>query len=174
VAAFRAALDERTRARVPLEWATTQNNLGIALTALGERENGTARLEEAVAAFAAALEEYTPARAPLHWATAQNNLGVALQRLGETESDTSHLEKAIIAYRAALEERTRERAPLQWAATLNNLATVLATLEEAVATFRSALEVYEEAKADFYVESARKNLTRAEALLAERRKQTSK
>jgi len=38
----------------------TQNNLGLALARLGERESGTARLEEAVAAFRAALEEMTP------------------------------------------------------------------------------------------------------------------
>ena len=57
VAAYRAALEERTRARVPLDWAMTQNNLGNALKVLGERESGTARLEEAVAAYRAALEE---------------------------------------------------------------------------------------------------------------------
>ena len=55
VAAYRAALEERTRERVPLDWAMTQNNLGIALWTLGERESGTARLEEAVAAFDACL-----------------------------------------------------------------------------------------------------------------------
>ena len=33
--------------------------------ALGEQENGTARLEAAVVAFRAALEEYTRDRAPL-------------------------------------------------------------------------------------------------------------
>ena len=57
IAAFRAALTEWTRERVPLDWAMTQNNLGIALQSLGERESGTARLEEAVAAFRAALKE---------------------------------------------------------------------------------------------------------------------
>jgi hypothetical protein len=36
------------RRRFPLEWAATQNNLGNALRRLGERESGTARLEEAV------------------------------------------------------------------------------------------------------------------------------
>ena len=33
--------------RLPLLWALTQNNLGIALRELGERESGTARFEEA-------------------------------------------------------------------------------------------------------------------------------
>ncbi len=56
VAAYRAALTEWTRERVPLDWAMTQNNLGNALLRLGERESGTARLEEAVAAYRAALD----------------------------------------------------------------------------------------------------------------------
>jgi len=45
VTAYRAALEERTRERAPLDWAATQNDLGIALRRLGERESGTARLE---------------------------------------------------------------------------------------------------------------------------------
>ena len=109
VAAYRAALEERTRERVPLDWAMTQNNLGGALSTLGERESGTARLEEAVAAYRAALEERTRERVPLQWATTQNNLGNALQMLGEREIGTARLEEAVAAYRAALEERTRER-----------------------------------------------------------------
>ena len=40
---------------MPLDWATTQNNLGTAPSTLGERVSGTARLEEAVAAFEACL-----------------------------------------------------------------------------------------------------------------------
>ena len=39
-----AALEEMTRDRVPLDWARTQMNLGLALWTLGERESGTARL----------------------------------------------------------------------------------------------------------------------------------
>ena len=31
-------LQEQTRQKVPLDWAMTQNNLGIALSRLGERE----------------------------------------------------------------------------------------------------------------------------------------
>ena len=46
---------------------------------LGERESGTARLEEAVAAYRAALEEWTRERVPLDWAMTQNNLGNALR-----------------------------------------------------------------------------------------------
>ena len=89
----------------------TQNNLGTALWTLGERESGTARLEEAVAAYRAALEEGPASACPLDWATTQNNLGIALRTLGERESGTARLEEAVAAYRAALEERTRERVP---------------------------------------------------------------
>jgi len=82
VAAYRQALKEITRERVPLQWAMTQNNLGTALWRLGERESGTERLEEAVAAYREALKEYTRERVPLQWATTQNNLGNALRSLG--------------------------------------------------------------------------------------------
>ena len=97
----------------------TQNNLGNALEALGERESGTARLEEAVAAYRAALEERTRERVPLEWAMTQNNLGNALRALGERESGTARLEEAVAAYRAALEEYPRERVPLKWAKAQN-------------------------------------------------------
>ncbi|MGH6852762.1 MAG: tetratricopeptide repeat protein, partial [Methylocella sp.] len=69
----------------------TQMNLGIALAALGERESGTARLEEAVAAFREALQKGTRECVPLQWAGTQMNLGLALTRLGERESGTARL-----------------------------------------------------------------------------------
>jgi hypothetical protein len=43
VGAYDEALKEQTRERVPLQWAMTQNNRGLALLRLGERESGTAR-----------------------------------------------------------------------------------------------------------------------------------
>ena len=70
-AALRSAIERRRRLielnpreRVPLDWAMTQNNLGIALGTLGERESGPARLEEAVAAFREAERKDARARAP--------------------------------------------------------------------------------------------------------------
>jgi tetratricopeptide (TPR) repeat protein len=150
VAAYRAALEQRTRERVPLQWATTQNSLGNALGRLGERESGTVRLEQAVAAYRAALEERTRDRVPLDWATTQMNLGNALRVLGERERGTARLEQAVAAYRAALEEITRDRVPLDWAITQMNLGNALnmlgeresgtARVEEAVVAYRAALE----------------------------------
>ena len=108
----------------------TQNNLGSALKTLGEREGGTARLEEAVAGYRAALEEQMRERVPLNWAMTHNNLGNALATLGEHESGTARLEEAVGAYRSALQEWTRERAPLDWATTQSNLGKALRILGE--------------------------------------------
>jgi hypothetical protein len=47
----RRLVELKPRERVPLDWATTQNDLGAVLSALGRREGGTAKLEEAVAAY---------------------------------------------------------------------------------------------------------------------------
>ena len=123
--AIELARFELKAARDADEKGSAGNDLGIALWALGERESGTARLEEAVAAYRAALEERTRERVPLDWAMTQNNLGNALWTLGERESGTARLEEAVAAYRAALEEWTRERVPLDWAMTQNNLGNAL-------------------------------------------------
>jgi tetratricopeptide (TPR) repeat protein len=136
-----ASEDERGVARV---------YLGLALWRLGERESGTAKLEEAVAIYREALKEYTQARVPLNWAMTQTNLGIALQTLGERESGTAKLEEAVAAYREALKEYTQARVPLHWATTQNSLGNAFsllgeresgtAKLEEAVAAYREALK----------------------------------
>ncbi len=125
------------------------NILGNALRTLGQREAGTARLEEAVSAHRAALTELKQDRVPLDWAMTKNNLGLALWRLGEREAGKARLEEAVAAYRAALMEQRKDLVPVQWAATQNNLGLALwrlgerepgkARLEEAVAACRAAL-----------------------------------
>jgi tetratricopeptide (TPR) repeat protein len=115
---------------VPLQWAMTQNNLGTALSTLGDRESGTARLEAAVAAFRAALQELTRERVPLQWAMTQNNLGTALSRLGYRESGTARLQEAVTICRTALEEGTRDRVPLDWAMSTGNQGVALMLLAE--------------------------------------------
>jgi hypothetical protein len=101
IAGYRDLLEERTRKRVPLDWARTQVNLGTALRNLGERESGTEKLEQAVAAYRAALEEMTRERVPLEWARTQNNLGGAFQSLGERERRKDLLTQAMQAVRQA-------------------------------------------------------------------------
>jgi tetratricopeptide (TPR) repeat protein len=102
VAAYRAALEERTRERVPLDWATTQYNLGNALQELGERESGTARLEEAVLAYQAALQERTRERVPYPWALTMANLALTYEALFEKSSDPVWLDRGQVAARDAL------------------------------------------------------------------------
>ena len=87
--------------------------LGNALAVLGERESGTARLEQAVAAFTEVLKERTRERVPLDWAATQNNLGDALVTLGKRESGTARLEQAVAAFTEVLKEtHPRAGAPL--------------------------------------------------------------
>ena len=103
VAVFRAALNEYTRERVPLQWATIQNNLGDALARLGERESGTAHLDEAVAALRAALNERTRERVPLQWAETFGNEGIALMLLAERRRDAIMAETALRQINTAFE-----------------------------------------------------------------------
>ena len=79
--AYRQALTVRKRDDLPQDWAMTQNNLGAALQALGERQGGPEglrRLNEAVEAYRQALTVFTRDDLPQDWATTQNNLGLAL------------------------------------------------------------------------------------------------
>lgn len=150
VTAYQNALKERTRDRVPMDWAMTQNNLGNALASLGIRESITTLLEQAVTTYQYALKERTRDKVPLDWATTQSNLGIALRHLGKHESGYARLEQAVTAFRNALEERPRDRVPLDWAATQNNLGNALQTLgqrensttrlEQAVTAFLNALK----------------------------------
>ena len=95
-------MEEYTQERSPVQWATTQNYLGLALWRIGERESGTTRLEEAVVALHAALQERTRDRTPLQWAMTQSVLGFALVSLGERKEEPTVLEQALEAYDSAL------------------------------------------------------------------------
>jgi hypothetical protein len=90
----------------------TQTNLGAALRLLGERESGTARLEEAVAAFREALQEFTRARVPLKWAMTQMNLGRSSLPIANPC------------------RKIPARVPLQWAKSTGNQGVALMLLAE--------------------------------------------
>ena len=176
--AYRAALGEYTRERVPLSWGMTQNNLGNVLMHLGERQAGTEHLEQAVDAYRAALKERTRERVPLSWATTQNNLGNVLMYLGERETGTERFEQAVDAYEVALKERTRERVPLGWAMTQNNLGNVLMRLgeretgteclEQAVGAYEAALQVHTRERAPLSWATTQNNLGSVLGILGER------
>ena len=73
VAAYREALKERTRERVPLDWAMTQLALGTALRALGEREPGIERLTEARLAIDTACAVFREAGDSYHTRICEKN-----------------------------------------------------------------------------------------------------
>ena len=98
IGAYRAALEEYTPDRLPLQWAMTQMNLGNALTALAAFEGGTARLEEAVAAYRAALRRDP---LPIDQANIQFNIGLALVSLGRREKALACFQQAGSIFKAA-------------------------------------------------------------------------
>lgn len=186
VDADRAALTELPHDQA---WAATQNNLGSALSALGEREHGTtatAHWTEAVAAYHAALEEQTPDREPLDWATTQTNLGAVLSKLADWESGTAataHLTAALAVFDVALKELPRDRVPIRWAKTTLNRGAALGMLGEresgptATAHLRAALAAFDAARAVFVqfgatplVQSAQTNRDHVMALLNKKQK----
>ena len=72
---------------------------------LGERESGTARLEEAVAAYRAALQERTRERVPFQWARTQENLANVFRSLATRTADEArraYLTDALAAVDGAL------------------------------------------------------------------------
>ena len=149
------------RARVPLSWAVTQNNLGNALAKLGERNGSLSLLNDAGVAYGKALEEYSRGETPLDWAMAQNNLGSVFLQLSDRQGGTDLLRDAIDAFQNALLERTRERAPFDWAATKNNIGNAYKELAlrtnnpvlmgDAVSAYRDALSEWSfETAPDFW------------------------
>jgi hypothetical protein len=79
---------------------------------LGERESGTARLDEAVSAFREALQENTRERVPLEWAKVTGNQGDALMLLAERRGDVEMAQLAVRQIEAAFAtSRDGEDAP---------------------------------------------------------------
>lgn len=173
VKAFHSALTVYTRERFPVDWATTQNDLGCALRAMGEREGDTQALTQAVASFRGALEVIGRTRHPLWWAIIQSNLGNSLRLLAQQNSDELLLREAIDAQLLALTVRSRERFPLDWAITQTNLADAFVALgellvdsesrEKAGNAYSGAIEVFEAVKADHWIGLAQQGLVRAYA-----------
>jgi tetratricopeptide (TPR) repeat protein len=61
IGVYRTTLLEVRPDKLPLPWAETRNRLGIALAKLGERESGTARLEEALCLILSSRKFYCDA-----------------------------------------------------------------------------------------------------------------
>src|SRR5438477_7762684 len=103
IAHFEAAREERTRERVPLQWASTESNLGLALLALDDYEPSQALLERALAAFRSALSEEAYERDPLAWAHTEEHLALTLYVLAGRGGGKSVLSEAQTAAASARE-----------------------------------------------------------------------
>jgi hypothetical protein len=87
VDAFDRALSVQTRTCTPLEWASTQGLLGMALGLQGQTESNVRTLQKAEAAFRAELEVHTNQSFPSEWAAAQVSLSSVLAIRGYLEHD---------------------------------------------------------------------------------------
>jgi CHAT domain-containing protein/tetratricopeptide (TPR) repeat protein len=119
IAGYEIAENIFTPTTFPQEWATTQNNLGIAYSdriAGDQAEN----LELSINAYNQALTVRTPKAFPQDWAMTQNNLGNAYseRKVGDP---ADNLELSIHAYNQALTVYTRDDFPQEWAKTQNYL-----------------------------------------------------
>ncbi len=97
--------------RYPVQHATTQFHLGVALL------NANGSVEEAEAALRTSCRLFHPERLPLEHAKARNMLGVALRTAGNPA-------EAVDAFAAAAAGFERQDRPLEQAAALYNLGLV--------------------------------------------------
>ena len=100
VAAYRQALEVRTRSSLPQGWAMTQTNLGSVLAQQGYRisgAEGTKLLGEAAVAFRQALEVYTRSEQPQRWAIVVNNLAQTYLEMKEWANYVDCLEELAFA-----------------------------------------------------------------------------
>ncbi|WP_424098027.1 CHAT domain-containing protein [Moorena producens] len=149
IAGYEQLLTVFTREAFPVDWAETQNHLGLAYRNRIKGEKAQ-NIEEAIAFCQQALIVYTFEAFPMDWATTQNNLGVAyLERIKGEKAQ--NIEEAIACYQQALRVTTFEAFPIEWATTQTNLGLAYhdrikgekaQNIEEAIACCQQALRVY--------------------------------
>ncbi len=150
--AFENALTENHHQQAPLEWAKTQDHLGIVLATIGQSRGDTELLKQSIQAFNNGLDERRQENAPQHWASTQYNLGTVLQVLGQQQDDAKLLKQSVDAYTSALSEWSREKTPQLWASTMFNLGLtfhVHARLLKGNRTFQKSVVAYKNALAEF-------------------------
>jgi len=149
IACYESALIVCTREQFPQQWATTQNNLGVAYNNRIQGEKAQ-NIEGAIACYESALKVYTREQFPEEWAMTQNNLGAAYSNRIQGEK-AQNIEGAIACCESALKVYTREQFPEEWAMTQNNLGAAYSdriqgekaqNIERAIACYESALKVY--------------------------------
>ena len=106
---------------LPVEYATTQNNLGNAYWNLAGIRDKESNLEKAINAYQEALKIRTLEKYPIDYAMTQNNLGTAYSDLAGVRDTESNLEKAFNAYQEALKIYTVEKHPIMYQLVESNI-----------------------------------------------------
>jgi tetratricopeptide (TPR) repeat protein len=148
IAAYEQSLRFLIGHDAPLNYASTQNNLGVAYRDLSEISEREANLRRAVAAYEQALRFRTEQAAPLDYASTQNNLGAAYRSLSEISEREANLRRAVAAYEQALRFQTEQNAPFDYAMSQHNLGNAysdLSEISEREANLRRAVAAYEQA-----------------------------
>lgn len=175
------ALDLLPHDRLPVAWAAVKRRLGIAISALGDREIGTEKLVRAAEVFREALGKPAFARERELCADTQSRLAQVLSTLGFRDGNAEALEQAVGAFNRALEVQTPDEQPRTWAATQVmlwdtrfNLALLEAgteQIEQAVTAYREALAIFKKEEVPRDWGWTKRSLGAALALLGGRGKQ---
>jgi len=119
--AYSEALKVYTLEEQPMEYATTQNNLGMSYCVLAGMTKEERDFYNAIDAYSEALKVYTLEEQPMEYALTSSNLAIAYSLLSEISDKEKNLSRAIDAYSEALKVYTLEEQPMEYATTQNNL-----------------------------------------------------
>lgn len=128
--AYESALTVHTKDAMPIKWASTRHNQGLALLALMQLRGATSDMQSlhaAKLAFSDALSVYRSDAMPQEWAEANVNLACVLQALGRA-GDPSLLEQALAGFDEALKVHTKSQSPAEWAITACHRAVAMMDL----------------------------------------------
>lgn len=153
IAAVQAALQEYTLEQAPVLRFETQVLLGEALHRFGERQPGTAALEQAVAFYRDMLAEQNEYVDAWRWALLKHDFSLTLHVLGERESGTARFREEIALLRQALSFYKHGYMLPEWAFLQKDLGRALQSLgerenrtdylEQSLAAYRAALQFFE-------------------------------
>ncbi|WP_341524929.1 CHAT domain-containing protein [Nostoc sp. UHCC 0302] len=148
ITGYEAALTVLSRDRIPLMWATAQNNLGNAYRdrIRGERSENQ---EKAILCWTEVLQEPTRSRFLDYWGNTLINLGAVLcdRILGDR---SENLEQAIHCLTEVIKKCTSRNFPEQWATAQYNLGKAYSeriqgdksdNIEQAINSWQQALQV---------------------------------
>jgi tetratricopeptide (TPR) repeat protein len=157
IEAYLRALNYRSKAKYPREFAMTAMNLSNAYKLYSEVRDQEANLRESLKALEAALTVYTIEAYPYEYAAAMNNVGNDYMALSEVSNARIHLHFAIDAYRVALKVRTKMNYPSEYAKTMGNLGrayTSLAVQEDKAGNAQAGIDALQEALGIFNIEKS--------------------